>query len=159
MKISDFCTFAPKSGIKAGDAQKDGQYMFFTSSEDESKRYNSYLFCGESIIMGTGGNATLHYFNGKFAVSTDCVVLNPDNRVKCKYLYYFLLANMRLLEAGFKGAGLKHTNKNYIGNIQVDAIPTLEEQTTIIQILDKIHFIIDNRRQELKNYKVNITSI
>ena len=95
--------------------------MFFTSSEDESKRYSDYQFDGEGIIMGTGGNATLHYYNGKYAVSTDCIVLLPDNRIKCKYLYYFLLANKSLLEAGFKGAGLKHTNKKYIGSIEINA--------------------------------------
>ena len=50
MRIDDICTYAPKSGIKAGEATKDGRYMFFTSSEDESKRYTDYLFDGEGII-------------------------------------------------------------------------------------------------------------
>ena len=52
MRIDDICTYAPKSGIKAGEAVKDGQYVFFTSSEDESKRYADYLYDGEGIIMG-----------------------------------------------------------------------------------------------------------
>ena len=89
MKIEEFCTYGAKSPIKAGAATKDGQYMFFTSSEDKSKRYSEYLFDREGIIMGTGGNATLHYYSGKYAVSTDCIVLFPDERVRCKYLYYF----------------------------------------------------------------------
>ena len=33
--INEICTFAPKSKIKAGEATKDGQYIFFTSSEEE----------------------------------------------------------------------------------------------------------------------------
>ena len=86
MRIDEFCTYAAKSRIKAGAATRDGQYVFFTSSEDESKRYSDYLFDGEGIIMGTGGNATLHYYSGKYAVSTDCIVLLPDDRVRCKYL-------------------------------------------------------------------------
>ena len=149
MKIEEFCTFATKSAIKAGEAAKDGQYMFFTSSEDESKRYSEYLFDDEGIIMGTGGNATLHYYKGKYSVSTDCIVLIPDNRVRCKYLYYFFLANMQLLEAGFKGAGLKHTNKNYIANINIDEIHSIEEQDHVISIMDKLHEIIDSRKKEL----------
>ena len=72
------------------------------------------LICAVCRPRGTGGNATLHYYCGKYAVSTDCIVLLPNDRIRCKYLYYFFLANMRLLEAGFKGAGLKHTNKKYI---------------------------------------------
>ncbi len=150
MKIKDFCTFAPKSKIKAGQAIKDGQYMFFTSSKDENKRYIDYLYDGEAIIMGTGGNATLHYYKGKYAVSTDCVVLNPDERIRCKYLYYFFLANMAILEAGFKGAGLKHTNRKYIENIVVSKLPTFDEQDSVIKILDKISDIIRFRNLELK---------
>ena len=149
MRIDDICTYAPKSGIKAGDATKDGLYMFFTSSEDESKRYTDYQYDGEGIIMGTGGNATLHYYNGKYAVSTDCLVLNPDERIRCKYLYYFFLANMPILEAGFKGAGLKHTNKRYIGSITIPEIPSLKEQDRVIITLDKISSIINARKLEI----------
>jgi type I restriction enzyme S subunit len=148
MKIKDICTYAPKSTIKAGDATIDGQYMFFTSSEDVSKRYGEYQFDCEGIIMGTGGNATLHYYNGRFAVSTDCVVLLPDDRLRCKYLYYFFLANRSLLEAGFKGAGLKHTNKGYIGNIDIQ-IPPLEEQDSIVNALDRVFEIKRSRNKEL----------
>ena len=148
MKIKDACTYAPKSNIKAGDATADGQYMFFTSSEDESKRYREYQFDGEGIVMGTGGNATLHYYNGKFAVSTDCVVLLPNNKLRCKYLYYYFLANLPILEAGFKGAGLKHTNKDYIGNIELE-IPSLERQDNIISVLDRVFDAIRLRNNEL----------
>ena len=149
MKIDDFCTYGPKSTIKAGAATKDGQYMFFTSSEDESKRYSDYQLDGEGVIMGTGGNATLHYYSGKYAVSTDCIVLLPDDRVRCKYLYYFFLANMQLLEAGFKGAGLKHTNKKYIGNIELKKIPSLQEQNKVVDKLDILSKIIQCRNEEL----------
>ncbi len=149
MIIDDICTYAPKSGIKAGEATKDGQYMFFTSSEDESKRYTDYLYDGEGIIMGTGGNATLHYYHGKYAVSTDCIVLRPDDRIRCKYLYYFFLANMSILEAGFKGAGLKHTNKKYIGSISIPEIPSIDEQDRVIVVLDKVIGIIKSRKHEI----------
>ena len=151
MKIKEICAFAPKSAVKAGEAIKNGQYMFFTSSSDESKRLDEYQLDGEGIIMGTGGNATLHYYNGKYAVSTDCVVLLPSEQIKCKYLYYFFLANMSVLEAGFKGAGLRHTSKKYIGNIEAGEIPNLDWQNSVVEILDKTKKIIDLRRNELKS--------
>ena len=97
MKIGDLCTYAPKSSIKAGDAIIDGRYMFFTSSSDENKRYSDYQLDCEGIIMGTGGNATLHYYNGKFATSTDCVVLLSNETIRCKYLYYFFLLLVSLI--------------------------------------------------------------
>lgn len=149
MKIGDICAYAPKSQIKAGEAIDGAEYMFFTSSPDENKRYSEYQIDGEGIIMGTGGNATLHYYSGKFATSTDCIVLLPRNTLRCKYLYYYLKANMNILEAGFKGAGLKHTNKKYIGNIEINKIPDCTKQDEIILILDKLEKIIDSRNKEL----------
>ncbi len=149
LSIKDICTYAPKSSVKAGDAVSDGEYIFFTSSDDESKRLGEYQLDGEAIIMGTGGNATLHYYHGKFAVSTDCVVLLPKDEIKCKYLYYFFKSNMRILEAGFKGAGLKHTNKGYIGDIVFGKIPLQEKQDEVIYVLDKVHSIINARKEEL----------
>ena len=150
MRIGELCSYAPKSTIKAGEAVDGAKYMFFTSSADESKRYTEYQYDGEGIIMGTGGNATLHYYSGRYAVSTDCVVLVPRGNIRCKYLYYFLKANISVLEAGFKGAGLKHTNKKYISDIDVNTVPNFCKQDEIIAILDKLNAVINSRKEELQ---------
>lgn len=147
MRIKELIKYEEKSKIKAGDAVPNGKYPLFTSSEAEDKRYNQYTCDAEGIIMGTGGNATLHYYNGKFAVSTDCLVLKPNHNIKCKYLFYFFKANMNILQAGFKGAGLKHTNKNYIGNIELNRLPDIKQQLKIICKLDKISSIITKHKQ------------
>lgn len=149
MKIKDLCSYAPKSRIKAGEAVDNAKYLFFTSSADENKRYTDFQFDKEAIIMGTGGNATLHYHNGKFSVSTDCLVLLPNPQIKCKYLYYFFKSHMNVLEAGFKGAGLKHTNKKYIEDIEINKVPDLIIQDKIISRLDKISENIEKLNREL----------
>ncbi len=149
MRIGDLCSYAPKSQVKAGEAVDGAEYMFFTSSADESKRYSDYQLDGEGIIMGTGGNATLHYYSGKYATSTDCVVLLPDKRLRCKYLYYFFMSRMNVLEDGFKGAGLRHTNKKYIDDIRIDNIPDHMTQDEVISILDKLQVVISLRNKEL----------
>lgn len=149
MKIKDLCSYAPKSRIKAGEAVDNAKYLFFTSSADENKRYTDFQFDKEAIIMGTGGNATLHYHNGKFSVSTDCLVLLPDPQIKCKYLYYFFKSHMNVLEAGFKGAGLKHTNKKYIEDIEINKVLDLITQDRIISRLDKISENIEKLNREL----------
>ena len=138
MKIKDLCSYAPKSRIKAGEAVENAKYLFFTSSADENKRYTDFQFDKEAIIMGTGGNATLHYYNGKFSVSTDCLVLFPNSKIKCKYLYYFFKSHMSVLEAGFKGAGLKHTNKKYIEEINISKVPDLSIQEKIVGLTDTL---------------------
>ena len=150
MKIGDLCTYASKSSIKAGEAINNGKYMFFTSGTDENKRYSDYQLDCEAIIMGTGGNATLHYYNGKFSTSTDCIVLIPNEYIRCKYLYYFFLYNINVLENGFKGAGLKHTNKNYISNIEINNVPNIETQDKIIKALNMVFGIKFYYQQQLQ---------
>ena len=147
-KIMDVCTFGKKSQIKASEALSEGKYQFFSSSTDVTKRFDKYQFSEEGLIMGTGGNATLHYCPGYFSVSTDCVVLLCDKTIILpKYLYYYLLQHFHLLEEGFKGAGLKHTNKQYIGSIPISYIPSIDDQKQIIKMIDKVQSIILNYQQ------------
>ena len=150
MKISDYYTYAPKSKIKAGDANPNGKYQFYTSSPDESRRCDEYLYDCKATVMGTGGSATLHYYDGKFSTSTDCLTLIPNEKIRAKYLYYFFLANMDVLEAGFKGAGLKHTSKGYIDNIEITKIPSLPSQDKIVNLFDELALRIEKERRQIE---------
>lgn len=150
MKISEFYTYAPKSRIKAGDANPNGKYQFYTSSPDENRRCDEYLYDCKAIVMGTGGSATIHYYDGKFSTSTDCLVLVPNEKIRAKYLYYFFLGNMSTLEAGFKGAGLKHTNKGYIDSIEIAKMPPLSKQDEIIELFDKLISRIKKQQNQIE---------
>ena len=150
MKISDYYTYASKSKIKAGDANHNGKYQFYASSPDKSRRCDEYLYDCKAIIMGTGGSATLHYYDGKFSTSTDCLTLIPNEKIRAKYLYYFFLASMDVLEAGFKGAGLKHTNKDYIDSIEITKIPSLPSQDKIVNLFDELASRIEKERRQIE---------
>ena len=141
--------FQKKSKIKAGDGLplNEGSYPFYTSSNILKKSINEFLFDGNSLIFGTGGSASVHYCNARFAVSTDCFVTRPKNNdeVFLKYIYYFLSGNIHILENGFKGAGLKHISKGYISEIKIP-LPPLDQQKKIAAILDAA----DEYRQKTK---------
>lgn len=130
-KIKELCTFLPKSKIKAGEGLEVGKYIFFTSSDTKTLMLNEYLYDEEAIILGTGGKPSCNYFNGKFSVSTDNFVLT-SNKIKLKYLYYFLRNNnLKVLENGFHGAGLKHISKDYRSYVLTDA---QEKEVAMIKI-------------------------
>ena len=122
MKIKEICEYGKKSKIKAGEGLSEGNVKFFTSSSESNKFVKEEQFTNPGIIMGTGGNATLHYCDEPFSVSTDCIVLFPKIKVSPKYLYYFFKGNFHVLQSGFKGAGLKHTSKKYIDEISSNKI-------------------------------------
>ena len=155
VKFKKIFSFEKKSKIKAGDGFKlgEGKYPFFTSSDTLSKTLDEFLFEDESLIFGTGGLASIHHCNEKFAVSTDCFVTQPIDikSVHAKYVYFYLSGNMYLLENGFKGAGLKHISKRYIEDLEIP-IPNLPIQQKIAAILDKADELRQYNKQLIAKY-------
>lgn len=149
-KLDTLLKFLPKSKIKAGDGQEAGKYPFYTSSAKLTKKIDISNYKDESIILGSGGVPSLHYCNEAFATSTDCFVLTKeDENIDLKYVYYYLKSNMRLLDDGFKGAGLKHISKKYVSNIKIPIQP-LENQRKISTILTQIEALIQKREESIK---------
>ncbi len=150
-KIKDICAFYPKSKIKAGEGMSSGKYPFYTSSSILNKYLDFYNYESEGIILGTGGNASIHYCKEKFSVSTDCLVMYSKNdEIINEYLYYYLLNNIHILENGFRGAGLKHISKKYIEDIDVNYIPNKLTQEKIIQTIKLAEVSIDKRKKQIE---------
>ena len=61
----------------------------------------------------------------------------------------FLYKNIHLLEAGFKGAGLKHISKDFISDIKIP-LPTLKYQDNVVAALDKANAIRRKREKAIK---------
>lgn len=152
-RFKDLFEFAPKSKVKAGEGLDKGRFPFYTSSQTLSKRIDAEQYFDEALVLGTGGSASLHYVNEPFSTSTDCIVaINRKNDVKTRFIYYYLLKNIHILERGFKGAGLRHISKSYIEEIEIQ-IPNLDIQEKIIAILDKANSLLENRDKAIAFYE------
>lgn len=152
-KFKDLFWFGPKSKIKAGDGLKKGRFPFYTSSPVLSKWIDTEQHFDEALVFGTGGLPSIHYVNEPFSTSTDCLVAiaKNDKSFNLKYVYFLIFGNIRLLEEGFKGAGLKHISKKYIQEIEIP-LPELETQNKIVAILDKAKGILDKREETIAQY-------
>jgi restriction endonuclease S subunit len=60
------------------------------------------------------------------------------NEITTKYIYYYLSANIDILEKGFIGANHKNISHEYLENIKIP-IPSLEKQKEIVSYLDFIY--------------------
>ena len=156
-KIDDICSYLPKSNIKAGCGMKEGIYPFFTSSDKQTLFINDFLYDEEALIFGTGGSASCNYYKGKFATSTDNIVIK-SNQINLKYLYYFFRNNnMKVLQDGFHGAGLNHISKSYFGNIVIPVVNNAE-QKRIVSVLDNLSNIIAKCENQLNFFDELIKS-
>lgn len=149
VKLGEILQPQPKSKIKAGDGLNKGQYKFFTSSNIQIKFIDNYTYNKSALIFGTGGNASIHYCDELFATSTDCLVFYGKENVNIKSVYQYINGNIHLLEAGFKGAGLKHISKEYILNIEIN-LPPFARQHHIAATLDKANELIALRKKQLQ---------
>jgi type I restriction enzyme S subunit len=153
IKFGDLFDYENKSKIKAGDGLNEGEYPFYTSSVELTKYINESQFDNTSLVFGTGGNASIHYVDKPFSVSTDCLVAFAKDTVKVypKFVYYYISGNINLLDEGFKGAGLKHISKGYINEILIP-LPPLATQKRIAEILDAADALRLKDQKLLKKY-------
>lgn len=148
MILKDIIKKFDKSNIKAGDGLEKGNYPLYTCSPIINKYLNDYLYEAEALIISTGGNFSIHYVNGKFNYSTDCYVFNTD-KYNLKYLYYYLLSKKDDINKMFRGAGLKHLNKNEFVMLNLKEISE-NEQCDVVNQLDKINEMIELRKNEIE---------
>lgn len=158
--IQDLFDFLPKSKIKAGEGLEFGFYPFYTSSEIQSKYLNDYQNGPGCLVFGTGGKASVHFTKTKFATSTDCISIKPKNSQELygEYVFQYLKGNMEILEAGFKGAGLKHISKKYLSEIKIP-LPPLDDQKRIAHLLGKVEGMIAQRKQHLQQLDELLKSV
>lgn len=146
-KFKTLFNFGSKSNVKAGDGLDEGNFPFYTSSSILKKRVDKAQYFDEALIFGTGGNASIHYAGKPFATSTDCIVaITKSEELKAKFVYYYLFGNIHILQEGFKGAGLKHISKTFIGNLEIPILP-IETQNKIINVLDNVNSVITKREE------------
>lgn len=156
----------PKSKIQVNEAEENysGQYPFFTSGESVYK-YDSSLVNGENIYMATGGVATIKFYNGEAAYSTDTWVIKScdENKIKTKLLFYILESLKFVIKKDyFKGQGLKHLQKD---DLKLSIKMPLLDETVQKEIIEKCENIdkqyskkyaeIDNINEEIKKLYIS----
>lgn len=149
-KLGDICDFLQKSKRQASYGNKEGKYPFYTSGVS-IKRCDDCDYNEECIIVGTGGNANIKY-DLNFSCSTDNFIIKTNKNILIKYIYYYFLNNMYILENGFVGSTIKHISKDYVQNIEIP-IPSLEVQQKIVEQLDVIHKNIQTCKEQIVESK------
>ena len=145
--LEEICEFCTKSQKLASYGKKEGIYPFITSSQEITKYCDEPDYKDDNyIIIGAGGNPNIHYKHD-FSCSGDCIVFKST-----KYIYYYLLNNINILEEGFKGATIKHISKEYIKNIKIP-IPSLEQQKEIIEYLDILNINTKSSNNKIEEIK------
>jgi type I restriction enzyme, S subunit len=151
-RIKDVIIENPKSIMKVRDSLTSGNYLFYTSGK-KTTFSNEFLCKGKNIFIATGGKANFSYYDGKAAYSTDCYSITTKEFMDTKFLFYFFSLKTKEINISmFKGAALKHLQKNQFKNIIIN-IPPLAEQQRIVAKLDAAFAEIDVAIKTFENKK------
>ena len=157
MKLEETIIILPKSKIKAGDGKKEGKYPLYRSSNKVDTYYDEYLLDEEVIIIGTGGNPSIHYNTGKCAYTTQCLAITSKGILKNKYIYYYLLSQLGRIQNMFRGMTIKQLDKKEFFKLEIPIIE-VEIQDKIIENLDIIANNIQSKKEQLKKLEQLVKS-
>lgn len=158
IRIKDVVTIFPKSDIQANDYEQ-GNVPFFTSSQTIKKFCSSAIYPKDSIIMGTGGQASVNFSSIPFSTSTDCFNFQvKNNSLLTKYIFYYLYSKLYEIDIiSFRGIGIRHLQKGQILNTHINE--SLASNKLVNFLDNKVYEInsmieIENQQiQKLKEYK------
>ena len=157
MKLEEAITMLPKSKVKAGDGKKKGKYPLYRCSNKIDTYYDEYIIDIEAIIIGTGGNPSIHYNTGKCAYTTQCLAITSKGTLKNKYIYYYLLSQLDRIQNMFRGMTIKQLDKKEFFKLEIPMIK-VEIQDKIIENLDIIANNIQSKKEQLKKLEQLIKS-
>ena len=157
MKLEEAITMLPKSKVKAGDGKKKGKYPLYRCSNKVDTYYDEYIIDIEAIIIGTGGNPSIHYNTGKCAYTTQCLAITSKGVLKNKYIYYYLLSQLDRIQNMFRGMTIKQLDKKEFFKLEIPMIE-VEIQDKIIENLDIIANNIQSKKEQLKKLEQLIKS-
>jgi restriction endonuclease S subunit len=152
--LGDICEFMKKKNkYKASDGKNKGLYKFYTSSQDKILFRDDYEFENKYLLLGRGGNPSIHIAS-KFSVSHDDVyVIKIDNYIN--YIYYYIINNLNILIELFKGSTIKHSNKTNLEKLKIK-IPKDKSLITALEPLfnevDELEELIENDEKLFKEY-------
>jgi len=147
LTLNDICIFLPKSKYPASYGKQKGEYRFYVSSQDKELYCDNCDYEDECIIIGAGGNVSIH-IDSKFSASMHTFILKAKDNLYLPYLYYLLKGNINLLENGFEGTTLKFISKDYLKTLRIP-VPELSQQMEI----KEEHEFININKNKLKIWK------
>ena len=119
---------------------KDGEFPVYNGGKTHSGFYDKYNQEENSIILNQGGSAALvSFIETKFWASAHCFIIKPinENFINNKFLFYLLKSKYDDISKLIRGTTIPGISIEDLKNFEID-IPSIEIQTKIVNILDKL---------------------
>lgn len=128
---------------------KDGQYPFFTCSQEPIKA-PSFSFDAAAVLLAGNGDFNVKIYRGKFEAYQRTYVLVPYEGIHLYLLYFSVLNNMVKLANGASGSTIKFLTKGMIDSIEI-LVPSDDILTTYNSFQEKIQSEIESLKSQIRH--------
>jgi len=153
--LGDFLIELPKSTLPASIASESGAYPFYCSSS-VIKYCNTFIQDKPTVLMGTGGTASVNFGNDKFAYSTDTWAFrsSDEEELKTEYIYRLIQHKLSKIDYfAFEGSGLKHLRKNDVKKLRFRVPANKRVTNKILSILRNLDGAIEETESLIEKYQ------
>lgn len=139
--------FPVKTGKKnANIAIKDGEYPFFTCSQDISFT-DDYSYEENSILLAGNGDFNVKRFNGKFEAYQRTYILTPYDEKLVAFLYNLINYFLPNIVSGYKGSVINYITKGMIEDFQI-VLPSDLNNLNVIDVFNAIDTNVSNLKEQ-----------
>ena len=147
-RLGDFVRV--KTGkLDANASSGDGEYPFFTCSE-QPLRIASFSYDCECVLVAGNGDLNVKYYKGKFdAYQRTYIIESADAQaLDVRFLFHFMSVYVEQLRAMSVGGVIKYIKLGYLTDAKIP-LPPLAEQRRIAEVLDRAEALRAKRRAAL----------
>ena len=121
----------------------------FSETYTTEKCSEDYIVHDGDMLIGMDGEFNIAKWNGGKALLNQrvCKII-PTERIDAGYLYYFMPAALKAIEAKTPFVTVKHLSAKELNKVEVPLLSMVEQQK-IAKVLDGISAIITARKQQL----------
>ena len=145
LTLGDFLVELPKSTLPASIASDNGEYPFYCSSS-AIKYCNTFIQEKPTVLMGTGGTASVNFGSNRFAYSTDTWAFRSSNEeeLETEYIYRLIQQHLSKIDyLAFEGSGLKHLRKKDVKKLRLRVPANKPVTNKILSILRNLDRAIE----------------
>ena len=149
-KVVEVCGLERGVRVVKKDLQEEGLIPVYQNSLTPLGYYEKSNYPKSTpFVICAGAAGEIGYSNKAFWAADDCTCIICSSSINSKYVYYLLISKQHLLKSQVRKASVPRLSKDVIGKITIP-IPSLEEQSRIVSILDTFEASIQNLEAQLK---------
>ena len=149
-KLGEVCKVHTGSQLNKSSMLEEGPFPVVNGGKEYSGYTDKYNEKAYTITISQGGESAgyVNWLEVCFWAGAHCYVVENPEGYNTRYLYHTLKNKEREIQLSKQGAGIPGLNRDTLYK-QVIPIPSLEEQTRIVGILDTFTSAIDNLKEQI----------